>query len=41
MWVATVWIINHEHNLPVDTVASPSLLVLKLATDIFFEQYIL
>ena len=41
MWVVTVWIINHEHNLPVDIVASPSLLVLKLATDLFFEQYIL
>lgn len=41
MQVVTVWIINHEHNLPVDIVASPSLLVLKLATDLFFEQYVL
>lgn len=40
MWVITVWRINHEHTLPVDTVASSSPLFLKLATDIFLEQYI-
>lgn len=35
MQVVTVWIINHENNLPVDTVVCPSFL-LKLATDISF-----